>query len=262
MTQETNPKELLRLSKRLSELGMCSRRDADSYIERGWVIVDGQPVTTLGTKVTREQNVTLSTQAKADQKSQYTILIHKPVSFVSGQPEPPYRPAVVLVQPENQFFQAQRATTRFGAPRDGQGPRWHPGLLRGLAPAGRLDIDSEGLLVMTQDGRIAKQLIGENSPIDKEYLVRVAGRLSNADLQLLNHGLELDGKPLKPAQVRWQNEDQLQFILNEGRHRQIRRMCEMVGLRILALKRVRVGKIRLGSLPLGQWRFLGSEERF
>jgi 23S rRNA pseudouridine2604 synthase len=263
MSQDQDLHEPLRLSKRLSELGMCSRRDADGYIERGWVLVDGQPVTTLGTKVTRSQTVALSAQAKADQRTQFTILIHKPVSFVSGQPEPPYRPAVVLVQPENEFHQPQRATGRFGAHRQQTtGPRWHPGLLRGLAPAGRLDIDSEGLLVMTQDGRIAKHLIGENSPVEKEYLVRVGGRLSAAQMQLLNHGLELDGKPLKPAQVRWQNEDQLQFILREGRHRQIRRMCELVGLRILALKRVRIGNVRLGSLPLGQWRFLGPDEHF
>jgi 23S rRNA pseudouridine2604 synthase len=118
------------------------------------------------------------------------------------------------------------------------------------------------MLVLTQDGRIAKLLIGENSPIEKEYLVRVEGKLSFADLDLLKHGLSLDGVALKPAQVSWQNEDQLRFVLREGRKRQIRRMCEMVGLKVLGLKRVRMGRISLGSLPPGQWRFLRPEEQF
>ena len=137
-----------------------------------------------------------------------------------------------------------------------------PSHLRGLAPAGRLDIDSTGLLVLTQDGRIAKLLIGEDSVIEKEYLVRVQGRLSDKQLALLNHGLELDGKALKPAKVSWQNEDQLRFILKEGKKRQIRRMCELVGLRVTGLKRVRIGKIRLGDLPPGQWRYLRDDEKF
>ena len=128
--------------------------------------------------------------------------------------------------------------------------------------AGRLDIDSQGLLVLTQDGRIAKQLIGEDSEVDKEYLVRVQGSLSDRGLELLNHGLSLDGKALRPAQVRWQNSDQLRFVLREGKKRQIRRMCELVGLKVVGLKRVRIGRVALGDLPLGQWRYLREDERF
>lgn len=146
-----------------------------------------------------------------------------------------------------------RATARPSAER---------GQLQGLAVAGRLDIDSQGLLVLTQDGRIAKKLIGEDSEVDKEYLVRVQGRLSEAGLALLNHGLSLDGKPLRPAQVRWQNADQLRFVLREGKKRQIRRMCELVGLRVVGLKRVRIGRVSLGDLPAGQWRYLRADERF
>src|SRR5690606_38974026 len=121
--------------------------------------------------------------------------------------------------------------------------RFDPAHLRGLAPAGRLDIDSTGLLVLTQDGRVAKQLIGENSSIEKEYLVRVEGRLAADGLDRLRHGLSLDGVKLKPAQVSWQNEHQLRFVLREGRKRQIRRMCEMVGLNVTGLKRVRSGNV-------------------
>ena len=109
---------------------------------------------------------------------------------------------------------------------------------------------------------IAKKLIGENSEIEKEYLVRVSGFLSDADLKLLNFGLELDGKKLRQARVEWLNDDQLRFVLQEGKKRQVRRMCEMVGLEVLGLKRVRVGRIMLGKLPEGKWRFLRSGEEF
>ena len=149
------------------------------------------------------------------------------------------------------------ARSRFAADRAPQ-----RGDLDGLAVAGRLDIDSQGLLVLTQDGRIAKQLIGEDSEVDKEYLVRVQGSLSDRGLELLNHGLSLDGKALRPAQVRWQNSDQLRFVLREGKKRQIRRMCELVGLKVVGLKRVRIGRVALGDLPLGQWRYLREDERF
>ena len=134
--------------------------------------------------------------------------------------------------------------------------------LRGLAPAGRLDIDSTGLIVFTQDGRVAKQLIGRDSEVEKEYLVRVEGTLSEQEMKRLQHGLELDGVKLKPAKVSWQNEDQLRFVLREGRKRQIRRMCELVGLTVTGLKRVRSGSVSLGPLPVGQWRYMRRDEKF
>jgi 23S rRNA pseudouridine2604 synthase len=239
----------IRLSKLMSERGLCSRREADVYIERGWVLVDGRPVSELGTRVPPDCDIKLVAQARSEQQQRVTVLLNKPIGYVSGQPEPGFQPAVVLIKPENQW-------------REGGGPAFKPGMLKGLAPAGRLDIDSTGLLVLTQDGRIAKQLIGDDSEVDKEYLVRVEGRLDARGLQLLNHGLELDGRKLRPAQVSWQNEDQLKFILREGRKRQIRRMCELVGLRVVGLKRVRIGQVRLGDLPMGQWRLLRADERF
>ena len=242
--------EPIRLSKLMSERGLCSRREADSYIERGWVFVDGTRVSELGTKVDPACAIRLDNAASQQQQARATILLHKPIGYVSGQPEPGYQPAVVLIRPETQW-QDGRAKMAF-----------HPMHLKGLAPAGRLDIDSTGLLVLTQDGRVAKQLIGENSDIEKEYLVRVAGRLDEKDLALLNHGLSLDGRRLRPAKVSWQNSDQLRFILKEGRKRQIRRMCELVGLKVLGLKRVRIGRVPLGDLPTGQWRYLEQDEQF
>ncbi len=242
--------EKVRLSKVMSERGLCSRREADTYIERGWVFVDGQRITELGTKIDPSATITLDPQARAQQAQTVTILLNKPVGYVSAQAEQGYKPAVTLIS----------AATRYAGDRTPL--RFRPGHLKGLAPAGRLDIDSHGLLVLTQDGRIARQLIGEDADVEKEYLVRVDGRLSEEGLQRLNHGLSLDDVPLKRAHVSWLNADQLRFVLKEGKKRQIRRMCELVGLRVMDLKRVRIGRVRLGQLPLGQWRYLGADERF
>lgn len=246
--------EQVRLSKRMSELGLCSRREADEWIERGWVRVDGVVVSQLGSKVLPHQRITVERQASAQQARRVTILLNKPVGYVSGQAEDGYKPAVTLISAESRW-------------KDDKAPlQFHPSQLRSLVPAGRLDIDSVGLLVLTQDGRVAKHLIGEDSSVEKEYLVRVQytkqGRLPDADLKLLSHGLSLDGKKLLPAKVRWQNDDQLRFVLREGKKRQIRRMCEAVGLKVLGLKRVRIGGVVLGDLPTGQWRYLRPEEKF
>lgn len=242
--------EKIRISKLMAERGLCSRREADAYIERGWVRVDGVVISELGSKAWPDQKITLDKQAQRRQTSRVTILLNKPVGYVSGQAEQGYRPAVSLIN----------ASTRYRV--DKSPLKFEPGHLRGLAPAGRLDIDSQGLLVLTQDGRIARQLINEDSEIDKEYLVRVQGKIAGNGLAQLNFGLSLDGKPLRRAHVEWQNEDQLRFVLQEGKKRQIRRMCEQVGLKVIGLKRVRMGRIVLGDLPPGQWRYLKEGERF
>jgi 23S rRNA pseudouridine2604 synthase len=185
--------------------------------------------------------------------------VHHPSGSVSAPAAAGHPPAATLLTPENHW--SGDAARLHCHP-----SQFHRAVTRGLAPAGRLDIDSTGLLVLTQDGRVAKLLIGDQTKVEKEYLVRVAhrggGRLPEAQLERLRHGLELDGVALRPARVSWQNEDQLRFVLREGRKRQIRRMCEQVGLDVLALKRVRIGSVALGALPPGQWRYLGEHERF
>lgn len=251
MTQDK--KELLRLSKLMSERGLCSRREADEYISNGMVRVNGEIVSELGTKVRPDVSITLEAEAMRNQKSLVTIILNKPIGYVSAQPEPGsgYEPAIRLVSDRNQFGMQKRILQR--------------GDLQGIAVVGRLDIDSQGLLIFTQDGRLAKKIIGENSQIEKEYVVRVRylgpeETLPAEKLRLLNFGLSIDGVRLKRAQVEWINEDQLRFILQEGKKRQIRKMCEQVGLEIKGLKRVRVGKLMLGKLPEGQWRFLEENE--
>lgn len=240
------PPEGVRLSKVMAERGLCSRREADSYIERGWVFVNGERVSELGTRIDPAAEIHLAGEARQRQSDRVTILLHKPIGYVSAQAEDGYTPAVSLISAETQHG----------------GGEFHPAHLRGLAPAGRLDIDSTGLLVLTQDGRIARQLIGDDSEVEKEYLVRVKGELIADGLALLNHGLELDGRKLRRAQVEWVREGTLRFRLREGRKRQIRRMCELVGLKVVALKRIRIGRVVLGDLPPGKWRFLAADESF
>ena len=271
-----------RLNKRMAELGLCSRREADDWIAKGWVKVNGT-VAVMGVKVSPNDRITTDKAAQGQQATQVTILLNKPIGYVSGQAEDGHEPAVTLVQAQNRW---RDDNARFF---------FHGSQLRGLAPAGRLDIDSTGLLVLTQDGRVARQLIGEDSVMEKEYLVRVSytgtnytgihpthaapGQLIRIDdddpvtanvqavfppamLTRLRHGLSLDGQALKPARVEWQNPEQLRFVLTEGKKRQIRRMCELVGLKVVGLKRVRIGKVMLGNLPVGQWRYLQPHERF
>ena len=248
----------IRLNKRMAELGLCSRREADDWIANGWVRVNGQ-VAGMGVKVGPDDRIDVDPAARGQQANQVTILLNKPMGFVSGQAEDGHQPAATLFTAGNRW---RDDNARFF---------FHPSQLRGLAPAGRLDIDSIGLLVLTQDGRVARQLIGEDSTMEKEYLVRVSlGDVTTnvqavfppAQIARLRHGLSLDGQPLKPAQVDWQNPEQLRFVLTEGKKRQIRRMCELVGLKVVGLKRIRIGNVVLGNLPIGQWRYLGPHERF
>lgn len=242
--------ETFRLAKRMAMLGMCSRREADEYILNGWVKVNGQTVQQKGFKVTARDQIEMQEEAQAAQNQKVTIVLNKPVGYVSGQPEKNYLPAVQLIRFRNLW---EHSTDQID---------FLPAHTQNLAPAGRLDIDSTGLLILTQDGVIAKQLIGENSTTDKEYIVTVEGRIIENGLKLLNFGLSLDGKALKPAQVSWIKPHQLRFVLNEGKKRQIRRMCEMVGLKVVGLKRIRIGKVHLGDLPPGKWRYLAPKETF
>ncbi|MFZ2739436.1 MAG: pseudouridine synthase [Burkholderiaceae bacterium] len=267
----------MRLNKRMAELRLASRRESDEWIAKGWVKVDGV-VASMGMQVGPDAKIEVNKQAQGQQANQVTILLNKPIGIVSGQAEDGHQPAITLVQPGNRWIDDN---ARFF---------FHPKQLQSLVPAGRLDIDSTGLLVLTQDGRVARQLIGEDSVMEKEYLVRVMYtglntvdaqpsqlvRLDDDDpvtsnvqavfppalLTQLRHGLSLDGQALKPAKVIWQNPEQLRFVLTEGKKRQIRRMCELVGLKVVGLKRVRIGQVMLGNLPVGQWRYLQPHERF
>jgi len=218
----------------MSEKGICSRREADRYIEKGEVLVNGEVVNILGTKVSSDATIRLIPSARKQQANKVTLILNKPVGYVSTQPEKGYKAAIDLL----------------------------PSKYRKMSTAGRLDIESKGLLVFTDDGTVVKQIIGENAEMEKEYLVRVFGNITEGKLEKLRFGLSLDGKRLKRAQIDRLEDQVLRFVLKEGKKRQIRRMCEKVDLKVIGLKRVRVGKLRLGNLPEGKWRLLKPSESF
>ncbi|MYD78297.1 MAG: rRNA pseudouridine synthase [Gammaproteobacteria bacterium] len=241
----------IRISKFLSQQGICSRREAEFFIQQGWIKVNGETVVEFFTTVDDNSSIELHPKAKAYQNRLITVLLHKPIGYVSGQPEKQYRPAASLITQGNQ----QRNN-------DGSPEKKAVWPIKGLAPAGRLDIDSTGLLILTQDGRIAKRLIAPDSDVEKEYLVRVTQDVQSNQLSRLTVGLSLDNVKLAPAKVDLLDSNYFRMTLTEGRKRQIRRMCELVGLDVTGLKRVRIGNVRLGSLPVGKWRLLRLNESF
>lgn len=236
--------EPVRLNKWLGQTGVCSRREAEALIAAGMVTIDGESVTDPGRKIEPGQTLTLNDRGEAALASGVTILIHKPLGYVSGQPEPDKIPAVRLLTAENLIGE--------GTP---------PAEDASLPPIGRLDEDSRGLLMLSSDGVVAKAVIGPQSRLDKEYLVRFEGDVSEKKLALLRRGLMLDGRILKYARVSRMDQNRLRFILTEGRNRQIRRMCEMVEMEVTDLLRIRVGPIHLNNLPEGKWRMITTEER-
>lgn len=236
--------EPTRINKWLGQSGVCSRREADALIADGLVSVDGEVVRDAGRKLERGQTLTLADRAGQVLAAGVTVIMNKPVGYVSGQPEPGKIPAVRLLT----------AANRIGG---GQPPARDAS----LPPIGRLDEDSRGLLLLSSDGVVAKAVIGPESDLDKEYLVRVAGTVTESILDRLRHGLELDGRKLKPARVTRVEPQRLRFILKEGRNRQIRRMCDLVGLTVTDLQRIRIGPLKLADLPEGRWRFATPAER-
>jgi 23S rRNA pseudouridine2604 synthase len=234
-----------RVNKWLAQAGVCSRREAEELIARGKVSIDGKRVDDAGRKIAPGE--TLSLDGAAPLGAQATFALNKPVGIVSARPERAQIPAVRLLSRANHW----------GAPEANRPPARDAK----LAPLGRLDQDSRGLLLLSEDGVLAKAVIGPQSDMDKEYLVRVSGPVSAKALGLLRSGLSLDGRQLRPALVREVEDGRLKFVLREGRKRQIRRMCSAVGLEVTDLFRVRIGPVALGELPEGRWRVLTSEER-
>jgi 23S rRNA pseudouridine2604 synthase len=236
--------EPVRVNKWLAQSGVCSRREADELIAAGAVLIDGERVSDAGRKISAGQTLVLNDRAELGLEAQISVMIHKPVGVVSAQPDPGQTPAARLLTSERQAGSGSVPSSRASLP-----------------PLGRLDQDSRGLLILSEDGVLAKAIIGPESEVDKEYVVTVAGKVTREKVQKLRHGLELDGRKLKPAKVTLQDVQVLRFVLNEGRNRQIRRMCELVELEVTDLIRVRIGPLLLGDLPEGKWRHLTAAER-
>ena len=248
----------MRINKRMADLGMCSRREADEWVEKGWVLVNGK-LATMGQGVTLDDRVELNPEARELQARQVTILLHKPAGYTSGMLVDGLPSALALVQPDHRWHLDACAT------------RFNFSQLKGLAPAGLLDAEAEGLLVLTQDGRIARMLVGETSSLEKEYLIRVRLGERVVDVQsqvpaealaALRAASEVDGEVTPGLNITWANPEQLRVVVAPGQKVALSRVCETLGLTVSQLQRVRIGNITLGDLPAGQWRYLASEERF
>jgi 23S rRNA pseudouridine2604 synthase len=244
-TRTYDEAEPQRVNRWLAQNGVCSRREAEGLIAQGLVSIDGQRVDDVGRKIEPGQTLTLNDTAQTQLAETLSVVIHKPVGIVSSQPEPEQVPAVRLLTKAALW---------------GESPTI-PGFDNRLAPVGRLDMDSRGLLILSEDGVVAKAVIGPASELEKEYQVRVSGQVTERKIARLRHGLALDGRQLRPAKVKLIGDQHLSFILKEGRNRQIRRMCDLVDLAVTDLFRIRVGGVLLGDLPEGRWRLLTAEER-
>jgi 23S rRNA pseudouridine2604 synthase len=233
-----------RINRWLAHQGVCSRREAEGLIARGLVFIDGARVEDAGRKIEPGQTLVVADDVAAGQ-GVFTAVLNKPVGIVSAQPEQGQVPAVRLLTAEALVGAATLIPDRQTS----------------LAPLGRLDMDSRGLLLLSTDGVLAKAIIGPESALDKEYLVQVFGTVTDRKLAQLRFGLKLDGRQLKPAKITQLGEGRLKFVLNEGRKRQIRRMCDLVQLKVADLQRIRIGPLALGDLPEGCWRELRPNER-
>lgn len=236
--------EPVRVNKWLAQSGVCSRREADGLIAAGLVRIDGETITDAGRKLKPGQILELTEQARQALDTAMTLLLHKPVGYVSGQPEPGKIPAARLL--------SARAQTG-----DGPVPAPHDS----LPPVGRLDEDSRGLLVLSSDGVVARAIISPQSELPKTYEVRVRGAITESRIARLRFGLSLDGRALKRAGVDQIGPQSLRFVLREGRNRQIRRMCDMLDLKVVDLFRTAVGPLDLKGLEEGRWRHLTEAER-
>ena len=221
-----------RLQKLLSAAGLCSRRTAEEYIEAGRVTVNGRPAK-LGDKADLSRDrVALDGVEIGPAAEPIYLMLNKPRGYVTTLSDEEGRPTVAELVADC-------------------GAR--------VWPVGRLDLDSEGLLLLTNDGALTHRLIHPSHEVEKQYLVLVTGDI-DAALPTLNGPMDLDGVALAPAQVDRLGLNLLSFQIHEGKNRQIRRMCQQAGLTVKALRRVREGQVQLGGLKLGKWRRLTDEE--
>ena len=246
---DSHPDNTVRLAKRLAESLPCSRREAESYIEGGWVSVDGEIVEEAGARVGPGQKIDLAPDARMEEVPLVTLLLHKPAGFCAGV-DSAGKPALACLV-RDALTQSGPCVQRF--------LKHH---VADLTLTNPLETKASGLVVFTQDFRVARKLVDEAAKVEQEFIVEVSGAIAPDGLALLNHGLQWNGKPLAPIKVSWQNETKLRFALKGVQPGQIAHMCRMVGLTVVAQKRIRIGRIPMAALPLGQWRYLQGFERF
>lgn len=236
-----------RLAKRLATELPCSRADAERYIEGGWVTVNGKVQEEPGLRVTASQTVSLLPGARLEEGRPVTILIHKPAGmYADDQPGS----ARDLILPENLM------------PGDRSGQRYLKRMFNGLKLVTPLERAASGLVVYTQEFAVARKLVDEGRHVEQEYVAQVEGQLSEADLARMQRGMAYEGRPATPMKVSWQNENHLRFALKSPMPGFIEAVCEAAGLRLLALRRLRIGRLPMAGLAAGQWRYRLEYERF
>ena len=231
-----------RLAKRVAALVPCSRREAELYIEGGWVRVDGKVVEEPQFRVAG-QHIDIDPAATAEGLEPVTLLLHKPAGMR-----------------EQQALQSLAPPTRFAEDRSGIRPlKKHFSQLRPLLA---LPDAASGLAIFSQDGRIIRKLIEDAATTEQELVAQVTGTIAENGLAKLCHGLVYEGRPLPPVKASWQSEERLRFAMKGIRPDFVEWMCAQVGLRLVALRRIRIGRLPMAGLPVGQWRYLAPGERF
>ena len=242
--------ESIRLAKRVADMLPCSRREAELYIEGGWVTVDGAVVDVAGYRVLPAQQVVMLANASLTTADPVTILLHKPVGVDGNTDAEGGNPLLQLINANTRaaddkseliFLQRQLRDTRMLMP---------------------LSAEASGLLVFSQDWRVVRKLVEDADKVEQEFIVEVTGELINNGLALLNHGLSWSGRPLPMMKVSWQNERRLRFAVKNVVAVQIAGACEQVGLCVVSIKRIRIGRMPMAGLAVGQWRYLRGYERF
>jgi len=240
--------DAIRLAKRVAAQLGCSRAEAERYIAGGGISVDGKVVEDPASRVLPAQEVRVLPGASSEEAPPVTILLHKPAGFNSGVGARG-EPALDCLVPE--------------ALAQGHGqPRFLKRHLHRLTLTNPLETDASGLVIFSQDFRVVRKLVEEGERVEQEFIVDVAGAIREGGLALLNHGLQFNGKAIAPMKVSWQNEHRLRFALKGARPGLIDHMCREVGLEIVEMRRIRIGRVPMAGLQVGQWRYLLDYERF
>ncbi|MGJ4727940.1 RNA pseudouridine synthase [Luteimonas sp. SDU101] len=237
----------VRLSRRVAELARCSRAEAEQYVQGGWVKVDGRVVEEPQRMVGAAEAIEIDHAARLQANEPATILLHKPAGFDAIAAP---RPAGALVGEQSRWSE------------DASGVRLLGQHFQRLVPLAPLEREASGLVVLSQDGRVRRRLVEDWDAIEQEFVVEVAGTAGPWTLGQLNHGLRFEGRAVPPCKVSWQNETRLRFAIKAVREGQLRDMCAQVGLEVVTIRRIRIGRIPLAKMPPGCWRYLPVGERF
>ncbi len=268
MTEKNPDPTHIRLAKRVAEQLNCSRSTAEQFVEGGFVSVDGQVVEAAGARVRADQTVTVAQDASLLELTPVTLLLHKPAGFEAGLGQPPHNNNNGAAH-RSQASRSQGATpattllhVASHLDEDASGIRVLQRHFKQLECFTPLPTEASGLVVYTQDKRIARKLAEDIESLEQECIVEIKGDIANHGLQRLCHGLSFNGRPLPPIKVSWQSETKLRFALKGIRPGQIPAMCDAVGLTVVAIKRIRIGRVPLSKVPEGQWRYLQPWEKF